>query len=454
MAFEYRIQFIDGEKNVWADLLSRWGAADFKTRKEELTTTKVNRVLMMPINPTIDKDFVWPTLKDIQNAQIKYANEEKQVTLARGSDNIWRTASQLIWIPNGDRNLQIRLLIISHCGSAGHRAYDATCNVLKQVVWWSTMDEDLRNFMNDCLHCLKTCGPHKVPRPYGEAIHSDHPNEVLHMDWLYILGVNKGQNDTPQYIHVLLDDASRYLQLTIAPQPTAAATVEALLDWSARFGIPKVWVSDGGAHYINETIKELSERTGTVHHITVAYSPWANGTVESMMSQILRVLCALIAEWRMDMKHWPLLVPIVQGALNQAPSARLGGRAPMEVFTGLNPTRPLDSLIHPKTKEVKMLKEVNESLLKEIKLLALKRNELHKTTSKIANKLRAQARARHNKKGKVKYPNFIEGDFVLVGLINKSRQKLRVCWLGPRRITKVLSEWEFEVEDLITKKKE
>ena len=109
MAFEYRIQFIDGEKNIWADLLSRWGAADFKTCKEELTTTKVNRVLMMPINPTIDKDFVWPTLKDIQNAQIKYANEEKQVTLARGSDNIWRTASQLIWIPNGDRNLQIRL---------------------------------------------------------------------------------------------------------------------------------------------------------------------------------------------------------------------------------------------------------------------------------------------------------------------------------------------------------
>ena len=91
----------------------------------------------------------------------------------------------------------------------------------------------------------------------------------------------------------------------------------------------------------------------------------------------------------------------------------------------------------------------------ELRLLALRRNELHKTTSRNAYKLRAQRRNLLNKKRAKNYPNFILGDYVLVGITNiKSRQKLRVRWIGPRRITKVFSDWVFEVEDLITQKKE
>jgi hypothetical protein len=275
------------------------------------------------------------------------------------------------------------------------------------------------------------------------------------MDWLYIRGITeKSDETTPQYIHVLLDDASKFIQLTVAQTPTAESTVAALLSWSANFGIPKVWVSDGASHYVNTVMNEMNEHLSVKHHIVVAHSPWANGTVESMMSQILRVLRALLSEWRMQEQNWPLLVPIVQSILNHAPSLRLGGRAPIEAYTGLPATRPLCTLIHPEFKTVKSIEEIDESLKKELRLLALRRNELHKNVARVATRIRDQKRERINKDRKGNHPNFIVGDFVLVGILNKSKQKLRAWWMGPRRITEVFSDWVYEVEDLITKKRD
>ena len=186
----------------------------------------------------------------------------------------------------------------------------------------------------------------------------------------------------------------------------------------------------------------------------VAHSPWANGTVESMMSQILRVLRALLSEWRMQEHDWPLLVPVVQGILNHAPSFRLGGRAPIEAYTGLPASRPLSTLMHPETKIVKSIEEINESLKQELRLLALRRNEMHKEVARVATKIHDQKREHINKDRSKNYPNFIKGDFVLVGILDKARQKLKAQWMGPRRITEVLNNWVYEVEDLVTKRKE
>jgi hypothetical protein len=68
--------------------------------------------------------------------------------------------------------------------------------------------------------------------------------------------------------------------------------------------------------------------------------------------------------------------------------------------------------------------------------------------------LRKQQRDRTNGKKHIKQPNFIVGDYVLVSISNKARQKLKIRWNGPRRIKQVLSDWVYEIEDLITKKLE
>ena len=117
-------------------------------------------------------------------------------------------------------------------------------------------------------------------------MHATSCNEILHMDYLYI---------GPNYIHVLLDDFSKFIKLDfIGGSPAGINTADSIEDWGALFGIPNTWITDGGSHYVNEIIAKLSDRCGgTKHHVVVAYSPWANGTVEVLMSQILKVLRTL-----------------------------------------------------------------------------------------------------------------------------------------------------------------
>ena len=42
-----------------------------------------------------------------------------------------------------------------------------------------------------------------------------------------------------------------------------------------------MWVlSDGGSHFKNSLMKDLTDALGIEHHITLPYCPWANGSVE------------------------------------------------------------------------------------------------------------------------------------------------------------------------------
>ena len=53
------------------------------------------------------------------------------------------------------------------------------------------------------------------------------------------------------------------------------------------FGIPSVIVSDGGPHFKNSLIQLLARELTFEHHLTLAHSPWANGSVERLNRSML-----------------------------------------------------------------------------------------------------------------------------------------------------------------------
>jgi Integrase zinc binding domain len=73
-----------------------------------------------------------------------------------------------------------------HCRSAGHRAYEATIDAIKEYVAWTTMAKDVKVFVQNCLHCVATIPEDKVPRPLYTQLYATKPNEILHFDFLYI----------------------------------------------------------------------------------------------------------------------------------------------------------------------------------------------------------------------------------------------------------------------------
>nr|CCA16747.1 PREDICTED: polyproteinlike putative [Albugo laibachii Nc14] len=70
-----------------------------------------------------------------------------------------------------------------HAGPSVHRGGNTTFDILSKYVTWTTIKNDVKNFVNKSLHCLVANGQ-RSPQPYGETLHATKPNEVLHFAML------------------------------------------------------------------------------------------------------------------------------------------------------------------------------------------------------------------------------------------------------------------------------
>jgi hypothetical protein len=157
----------------------------------------------------------------------------------------------------------------------------------------------------------------------------------------------------------------------------------------------------------------------------------------------------MLLEMKRPQEDARALLPVVQHALNHTPSSANGGRAPVTAMTQLEPSNAMNAF---KTKQG--IKEVTpEELAKwreaEWQELAAARDQLHREVVAAGADKREAERLRRNKKPGVQHVWLDKGDYVLVArIVDTFKPKLKIQWCGPRRITQVLSDWLFDVEDL------
>ncbi|KAF0739334.1 hypothetical protein Ae201684_004903 [Aphanomyces euteiches] len=297
MGYHYVIHDIPGEANVWADLLSRWGSS----------LPSICAIVREPllVSPLMSDQFVWPSLEAIAEVQILHHRDyqgEQGLETSLGQEycvrletgEVWqmRLLNGKIWIPDDATDLQLRLCVCAHSSLFGHRTLEFTISNLEEFCWWVDMKNDARFFVQRCLHCASVSGG--VPRPFGEALHSDKPNGLIHWDFL-----SMGKSNTnDRYLLVIKCDTSKLVWLFPTPEATATFVKHCLLQSFAVFGICYDWVSDQGTHFKNQVIAELQHSLGEHHHFTTARCPWANGTVEVVMRQILRLFRSCLSEWK------------------------------------------------------------------------------------------------------------------------------------------------------------
>ena len=118
--YRYAIEHIPGERNCWGDLLSRWVKAPSVP------------VRSVAVHSPCDADDSLPSVDVIRAAQRKavadlgdnlrsFPTTFGQVSLA---DDLFRVrvgSRDVLWIPSGDKALQVRLMVCAHMRSAGHR---------------------------------------------------------------------------------------------------------------------------------------------------------------------------------------------------------------------------------------------------------------------------------------------------------------------------------------------
>lgn len=239
-------------------------------------------------------------------------------------------------------------------------------------------------------------------------MHAERPNELLHWDYVYMGPSNKGY----EYILVFKDDASNFVWLYPCKSADTTNTYEGLLSWFSTFGICYTWDTDQGTHFKNDVIATLKHNLGAHHHFTTARSPWANGTVEVVNRELLRLFRSLISEWKMDRKDWPKLIKLVQLALNQTRSAALENEAPVTVMTGIAAMSPLSTIVKPGllNTDVITLEELLNIRKKNRLDTRIAIDRMHKHVAIASNRQRKKGR---KDKEQFKMPQFAIGDFVL-----------------------------------------
>jgi hypothetical protein len=269
-------------------------------------------------------DFVWPTIEEIRKKQKRLSPNTEEMTL--NEDGLFINKKGQIVIPEEELELKTRLCVIAHSGgNSGHLGYRAT---LRKLTQFFQSVEDGRQLCRVCLHCLPTRGGMREPRPFGCAVHGQKPNEVLHMDWIYISPAKKNGKHEFEWNLMLRDDLSGVVRITPARVPDTEVTMEALMEWRALFGSPKILVSDMASYFVSETMRKFAQRCNMTQHITVAYGHYSNGSIEVINKIHLQLMRALLSELRWDKQYWPWLNSNVEHTINHRSQDRLNGLAP------------------------------------------------------------------------------------------------------------------------------
>lgn len=449
-AFRYIVEHIPGEKNVWADMLTRWAVKECSAIKP-YKNSSLKALLVCPINPSLNSELDWPTRQCIMKSQFS-SNEEPPKPFSE-VDGVRQNEKGTVWIPSQDKELQLRILIAGHMGMAGHRGYRTTKATIATQFYWDGINNDIERLVKSCIHCLSTKPGDIVPRPLGHGLHGEKPNDVLHFDYCYMmLGQCK-----KRYVLILKDDLSGYVWLVPTEDTDAQTTAQILLNWFASFGVPQTWVSDRGSHFKNELIRLLRESTKGSHHFTLAYCPWSNGSVEVVCRELLRATRALLSEFQLPQNCWPSIMPLVQSVLNNTVLQRLGNRCPLTAFTGMPQNSPLRSIMVKRNEfcTVRSIQEAQCLQRLQVEKVIAALEMMHRDVKLMSDKKRKTAVDAHNRKTNVRPINFCEGDFVLRGTLQRERRsKPALKWHGPYRVTNAESNYIFEIEDLLTGKKE
>ena len=492
----YEIYHIDGCENRLADLGSRWGnrfvsenqegkAEDAAVPKKHLTTglaggpkpmmqmltrragddARFKRVLRTA-PPAVGDDISKPdqdmkkflvlpeenlllNRKPVAKAQRKHSKKRpKGLRRDDGAPKLWVDSQERVWIPRAEKQLQKQCYALAHQGISGHRGKEATLKILRTYVFWDGMEDDVEAWRATCLHCLKLASGTIVPRPLGSQLVAQRPGEILMFDYIKMGNSRSGY----AYVLMLVDRFTRRVMFFPAVAATAIIAARAIITWSAQFGLPEWWISDGGSHFKNEVLRELAECLGVEHHITLAYCPWANGGVEVVGKDLLWTCRALLSEFRSAVDEWDLVLPVVEFIVNHRPRDVLGGRSAIEVSTGRRPKNALELVlwkglkIKGATKMKTTTARVDEFCNKLVKSLG----RLHE---EIANEAERKQRKKTARQARNPGIRFCEGDLVMVSAVKNAanvqrHSKLMVLWQGPYQVVDVVSPTTLNVQNV------
>ena len=164
----------------------------------------------------------------------------------------------------------------------------------REAVWWPNLNKDIESFVQHCEACAGSGKSSKLPPPPLQPIPWPmQPWEYIAID---IFGEVQIAPHDQRFLLVVQDLHSKWPEVATTMRVTTEAIIRLLEDLFARWGIPKVLLSDNGTQFKSVEFEDFLSRHGIAHRVTSLYNPQCNGGVERFNQVLKQGLTCLLKE--------------------------------------------------------------------------------------------------------------------------------------------------------------
>ena len=203
-----------------------------------------------------------------------------------------------------------RVVAMNGCHrDTGHQGQEQTLSLLQNQFWWPGMAMWMQRVISSCERCIHHEGSHAMALlqtilviPFLELLYVDFTSIEKKMDL-----------DQPPHegnVLVFCDHFMRHVMTYVTPDQNAKSVAKLL--WQGYipiFGAPVKLLSDWGANFESNIIRELCKLMGIWKVRTSTYYPKTNGQVEQAHQMLMQIIGKLRKGWKADWpKHLPELV--------------------------------------------------------------------------------------------------------------------------------------------------
>ncbi|GFW05803.1 uncharacterized protein K02A2.6 [Trichonephila clavipes] len=279
-SFEFDIIFRKTIEHGNADFLSRLPKTSEELEvKDDITIFQMSQIEALPVT---SKELRQETSKDIELGPLLRAlregkdlqGREAQYTIEDGCIMY----GQRVCIPRKFRKNVLEELHAGHLGIVKMKA------IARSFVYWKNIDNDIEEAAKNCVDCAR----YKADPPKSKVHYWEYPSmpwERIHVDFA-----------GPIFEHtffLIVDAHSKWLEVYPMKVTTTKKTIECLRDSFARFGLPRVLVSDNGSQFTSYEFQRFMHKNGVRHKTSVPFKSSSNGQAERYVATLKQSLRAM-----------------------------------------------------------------------------------------------------------------------------------------------------------------